>query len=280
MIQFENKDLQELLDNFFILSGLKVSVFNLEYAEVARSPVQRCDFCQYLRQDASFDHACRACDVNALRRCRRIREGFFYRCHLGLMEYVVPLFYDNAIVGFMMTGHLPDDTPEEQEMIAKCLDQYSFNRDVCQQLYEALPHRAPEQLVAAGRIIEACASHIHHMRMLEVGQLDTMQQIEQYIMDNLDCDPSVEHLCERFGVSRGGLYRMFQNAFGSSVADYIRSKRLAKAEMLIRTTSGRITEIARTVGFYDHNYFSRVFRSVYGLSPREYRKATAEERQP
>ena len=278
MISFKGRELQELLDNFFILTDLKITVFDLEYTEAAHSPVKLCDFCRYLRQNGDFDGACRACDTNALQKCRRTREGFFYRCHLGLLEYVAPLFYNDAIVGFMLAGHVPDGTPAEREMISQCLDRYSFDREVCRQLYEALPHYAPEKLEAAGKIIEACASHICHKRMLEVRQLDTMQQIEQYIMDHLGCDLSVEHLCEQFGLSRGDLYRMFQNSFGSSVADYIRNKRLAKAETLIRTTSSRISEIAPLVGFGDYNYFSKVFRSVYGMSPREYRKAGAEGR--
>ena len=280
MINFKGRELQELLDNFFILTDLKTCVFDLDYNEVASSPVKVSDFCRYLRQNPSFDHACRACDINAVRKCRRTREGFFYRCHLGLTEYVAPLFYNEAIVGFMLAGHGADGSPEERELVFQCLSKYNFDQATCMQLYDSMSHYAPERLVAAGKIIEACASHIYHKRMLEVRQLDTMQQIEKYIMDNLGWDLSVEHLCEQFGLSRGDLYRMFQNSFGSSVADYIRNKRLARAETLIRTTSSRISEIAPMVGFYDYNYFSKVFRSVYGMSPREYRKAAAEGRLP
>ena len=47
---------------------------------------------------------------------------------------------------------------------------------------------------------------------------------------------------------------------------------IAMAEQLIRTTSMQISEIAANVGFFDYNYFSKVFHRKFGVSPREYRK--------
>ena len=41
---------------------------------------------------------------------------------------------------------------------------------------------------------------------------------------------------------------------------------------MIRTTAMQISEIAASVGFYDYNYFSKVFHRKFGCSPREYRK--------
>ena len=41
---------------------------------------------------------------------------------------------------------------------------------------------------------------------------------------------------------------------------------------MIRSTSMQISEIASNVGFYDYNYFSKVFHRKFGCSPREYRK--------
>ena len=68
------------------------------------------------------------------------------------------------------------------------------------------------------------------------------------------------------------LYQLFHTNFNASVADYIRSKRIAMAEQLIRTTSMQISEIAANVGFFDYNYFSKVFHRKFSVSPREYRK--------
>ena len=110
-------------------------------------------------------------------------------------------------------------------------------------------HYAPDEIKAACNILDACISHIYHQRMLEVRNLDTAQQIEKYINDNIAWDLSIEHLCAHFSVSRAELYQIFHTSFNSSVADYIRSKRIAMAEQMIRTTAMQISEIAANVGF-------------------------------
>ena len=133
-------------------------------------------------------------------------------------------------------------------------------------------HYAPYEIKSACYILDACISHIYHQRMLEVRNLDTAQQIEKYINDNIAWDLSIEHLCAHFSVSRAELYQIFHTSFNSSVADYIRSKRIAMAEQMIRTTAMQISEIAANVGCYDYNYFSKVFHRKFGCSPREYRK--------
>ena len=112
-------------------------------------------------------------------------------------------------------------------------------------------HYSPDEIKAACNILDACISHIYHQRMLEVRNLDTAQQIEKYINDNIAWDLSIEHLCAHFSVSRAELYQLFHTSFNSSVADYIRSKRISMAEQMIRSTSMQISEIASNVGFYD-----------------------------
>lgn len=66
--------------------------------------------------------------------------------------------------------------------------------------------------------------------------------------------------------------RFFKNATGCSVVDYINRFRAERAAVLLRNTPASITEIASDVGFYDVNFFSRVFKKYMKKSPSEYRR--------
>jgi len=272
MLDFKSAELQELLNNFYTLTGMKPCIYDTELNEVAYSPVRFFGLCSYLRKNPDFDRACRGCDKAAMQKCRRTRAGFLYRCHAGLEEYVAPLCYDEIVVGFVMIGQVSDGSPGEYEKIQEYLERYNVDLSRCRELYDKLPHHSAEKLAAACTIMDACSSYIYHKRMLEVRYLDMAQQMEKYITDNIAWDLSIEHLCEHFAISRAELYQLFHNSFNSSVADFIRSKRIAMAEEMIRTTDQRISEIASIVGFYDYNYFSKIFRKSYGVSPRDYRK--------
>ena len=63
---------------------------------------------------------------------------------------------------------------------------------------------------------------------------------------------------------------------GESPLRYILLLRIRNAQVLLETTDGTISEIARIVGYENPMYFSRLFRKEKGMSPLKYRKAYLE----
>ncbi|HLP75291.1 MAG TPA: helix-turn-helix domain-containing protein, partial [Candidatus Paceibacterota bacterium] len=82
---------------------------------------------------------------------------------------------------------------------------------------------------------------------------------------NLDRLAKIAHMSKR------SFIRAFQAATGNSPIAYLIELRVRHASRLLRQTDDTVTEIAFQVGFNDSNYFARQFRSVTGLTPREYR---------
>ena len=58
---------------------------------------------------------------------------------------------------------------------------------------------------------------------------------------------------------------------GKTVTGYINDIRLKKSIELLRTNTLNITEIAIKCGFNDANYFSRIFKRKFGVSPLKYK---------
>lgn len=78
-------------------------------------------------------------------------------------------------------------------------------------------------------------------------------------------------LLDKVPMSRSTLNRNFVRATGETPMRYLLKLRLEHAASLLTHTDTSITEIAVASGFEDSNYFSRAFRKVYHLSPREFR---------
>ncbi len=92
------------------------------------------------------------------------------------------------------------------------------------------------------------------------------------ITDNLDNeDFSVENLGKELGLSRTHLYRKIKSLTGLSPNEYIRQVRLKKAAQLLRTGSLNISEVAYETGWQSPANFSTAFKSVFGISPKEYK---------
>ncbi|WP_299743316.1 helix-turn-helix domain-containing protein [uncultured Tateyamaria sp.] len=93
--------------------------------------------------------------------------------------------------------------------------------------------------------------------------------IQRYIemnINNPSLDPSL--LCERFGVSRASLYRLFDEADGVKAYIARRRTQLAMAE-LCRSPArrGNVRSVAEKFGFHDRRQFNRAFRKFTGTTP-------------
>jgi AraC family L-rhamnose operon transcriptional activator RhaR/AraC family L-rhamnose operon regulatory protein RhaS len=88
---------------------------------------------------------------------------------------------------------------------------------------------------------------------------------------NIHREVNLEELASIAHMSRRSFLRVFQSATGTSPLAWVIEQRINRACNLLRHTDRRVTEVAFDVGFNDSNYFTRQFRKVTGLSPRDYR---------
>ena len=65
---------------------------------------------------------------------------------------------------------------------------------------------------------------------------------------------------------------MFKKEIGITYSEYIISKRIAKAQFLLKNTTDTVINIAAISGFNNVTYFNRVFKKHLRLTPTEYRK--------
>ena len=97
-------------------------------------------------------------------------------------------------------------------------------------------------------------------------ETEQMRNIIEYVNTNLTNEISVEQLCEKFFLSRAQLYRNFKNATGSTVWDYVMTKRLLLARSYINDGI-RASEAAAACGFHDYSAFYRAYLKRYGTTP-------------
>ena len=92
-----------------------------------------------------------------------------------------------------------------------------------------------------------------------------------YITLHFSQDLSLPVLAENAGVSPSHLSRQFKAETGASISRFLARTRCEKAASLLRSTSLPVQDISAHVGYLDNNYFVKVFRSFYGITPSQYR---------
>ncbi len=92
-----------------------------------------------------------------------------------------------------------------------------------------------------------------------------------YLEKNFDHALRVEELAAEAGLSLYQLNRRIRGVYGITPSQLIAKTRLDNASRLLRQSDRPIGEIAVACGFFDQSAFSRLFKSVVGLTPTQYR---------
>lgn len=101
-----------------------------------------------------------------------------------------------------------------------------------------------------------------------------LRQLQETVQQNLRSPQfNVDHLAELMGISRTALYRQVHERAGMSANQFIQEMRLFRARDVLE--SGQYTnlhQVAESIGFRSTDYFSRLYRKRFGVSPAEYFK--------
>ncbi len=121
------------------------------------------------------------------------------------------------------------------------------------------------------QLVEECANdkfEDNRSNRKEVYLKKTIQFIEM----NYSRKISIHDIAGYIGLDRSYLGSIFKQQLNTSLQDFLMSFRINKGCELMKNESLAIGDIARSVGYEDPLLFSKIFRKLKGMPPREYRK--------
>lgn len=102
-------------------------------------------------------------------------------------------------------------------------------------------------------------------------QNDLSGRAMQYIRQNINSQLRIANIADALFVSRGHLSQVFHAETGNTLAAYIKKSKVREACRLIETTDLSIVQISSKLSFSSQSHFTKVFREVIGMTPKEYR---------
>lgn len=102
---------------------------------------------------------------------------------------------------------------------------------------------------------------------------DRFNEALQYMEDRLDQEITREELAGLYHMNPVYFSRAFQRIYKLTPMQMLRKLRLQHAKQLLESTDYTMEHISQRCGYYDASHFSKVFHSVYGKGPAEYRKS-------
>lgn len=173
------------------------------------------------------------------------------------------------------SAHIP-----HRNCIFDCTDISPFRRILHEAVFDIRPqNKLVEGYMMQGALYRILALHLEEAREAPDRASDTATKIKSFIDNHYEEELRIDDLAKRFRYNRSHLYKIFKEAYGTSIMDYLLNVRIEKSKLLLKENAEcTVSEAAYAVGFNDPLYFSRAFRERVGISPSLFKKHSRDRR--
>lgn len=273
-LEFNIDRLHRLLKSFYQLTGVRIVIFDLDHHEIASFPPYICSYCQKVQENKKGYERCMESNERAFAHCLKTNELYTYTCHAGLIESMIHLRIDKTIVGFIMFGQVTNIQEKEKRYEQIAVDGNTEMSASLRKEIDEIVYLDDEKLQSVSTILLALAKYAISEKMVSIQQEKFINDLNEFIDKNLsDCSLDVRSFSSHFHMSKTCFYTTMDKYLGTSIARYLKIKRIEKAKFLLETTEASLSEISSMVGFSDYNYFCRVFKKEVQMPAEKYRKS-------
>jgi AraC family transcriptional regulator len=99
-----------------------------------------------------------------------------------------------------------------------------------------------------------------------------VERVVERINDDWERGVTLKDLSEAASVHPKSISRYFPKYFGCTLGEYLRKLKVERALGLIKHSDQRLTDIALECGFFDQSHFTRTFRQMTGLLPKQFKR--------
>lgn len=147
--------------------------------------------------------------------------------------------------------------------------------DVIEDLARDILNNYTRQYYCVGTLYKICDYMIENSASKKEQGIDSsllyVKNVISYIQLKYSESIKIEDIAFALGLNRSYLTRLFKEATGYSLQDYLLTYRMKMAAKMLSNNDHSVSEIAQNVGYIDTFTFSKAFKRHFGMSPSAYR---------
>lgn len=201
-------------------------------------------------------------------------------CAYGLCEIAVPVKLGPQTIGFLQTGQVLRQKPNEasfQRAVAQAEKLgVAIDNERTRRAFFQTPVVTEKKLAAVARLLAVFADHLAmRSNRLLVQSANAEPPIiawaKQFIREHYAEDLTLARISSSANMSLFYFCKRFRKFTAVTFTEFLSRTRVENAKELLLNPNLRISEIAFAVGFQSLTHFSRMFRRIERQSPSEYR---------
>ena len=274
MVIFDTKRLLELAKDFHCLTGATISVWDSNFNQLCYYPDAICPLCEFIKSNPHGKELCYYSDKISCAKSQNMSKPYSFRCHAGLLDTTLPLWYEDTVVAYIMFGQVRDKEEKyvDLETLKNLSESFGVTPEKAEEYFNQIPVLTHDQIKAAANFLKRSTLYLIMSAAIKIEQNEVALKIDGYISQNMCKQLTVSEICEDLFISKNTLYEISNKYFKMPIKKYVSLKRIEEAKRLLTTSELPVNEICELVGVSDYNYFIRFFKKNVDYSPMKYRK--------
>lgn len=264
-----------LCEQFSSLSeiiGTNISIYDNNFHNANVQNAKNNSLCSYLNSE--IQKRCNNSDSKALKRAQESDSPFYYNCHFGYIEIMIPYQIDNETKIYVVIGPFKDLTKEDEvknRIKEICeLTHKDYIRSI--ESFSITPIFTEEKYNSVVNIINTIIEYAKKVNWISIMDGFVKNELDPYLAINISKNILTSDLTSRFYYTAKQLESIVKKQTGLTPKKYILYYKMNYAKNKLVSTNESLQNIAYSVGFDDYNYFIKVFKSFYKETPLQYRK--------
>lgn len=273
IINYDQKKLSDALFDFYNATGINLMLLKEDFSRFMDKNVKKNKYCHAVQSTDEGLRLCGCSDKKILEKCKKSRKTEYHVCHAGLVDVVVPIIYDDNILGYIILGQMKQN--EDFESVKKYISHLFVDVEELKNFYDSLVLFDRNKIQSIVSLATMLSKHILLENMIKPRINKNVEDAVNFINMHLEQDLNINYISRMTNVSKSVLYKNFHSIFNCTVSEYINAKRVEKSVHMLLNTDLSMEEIARNVGFSTGSYYSKTFKKIKGISPLKFRKNNA-----
>lgn len=267
------KDVQQIFDEFSSCFNIRIVFFSVDGEELAVGLNKPCnEYCSLIREKLFQKDMCTHFEKVLLNKALKSKDMTTAQCYSGMIESVIPIFFENIHLGYCMLGQYRSDEKIKQDIIEKWKMEFKSTENLII-AYLKTPSFSKKQIQNIQNFFHVIVNYIVSNNMIILKRNLLLEQIIDHIHKNIDKSISIKDIARYFGKSVSTVSHLFTSILKKSFIQYVIELKLKKAEELfLKDPDITVFEVAYNIGYDDPYYFSRIFKKYKGISPSGFAK--------
>lgn len=252
-------------------------------------------FCNYVKKYKRSFSLCIGNKERLCNHCCNNSTPFFGTCYMGVDEFVYPISCDGKLIAIICIGQFCLDREKSKQKLKENAELSGFEYAEASKYFDSIIKNLDIDLTNMSKDIKLFSELIVLTFKNALNNNDYSGNVKfhqtinyhkdnfiinntvNFINENYNRDLSLRLMASNSFCNHTYLSFLFKEKMKICITDYINNIRIEKSKELLNITSKSITEISSMVGFNDSGYFTRVFKNVTDVTPKEYRERKSQK---